>query len=245
MAKNLKLLLLESVDSLGIVGDVVSVRLGYARNFLLPRNLATTPSEELVKSLASKRADAERQLAIQRKQREELAGKLQGVEVVLTKSCNDLGILYGAITQQELATALGGMGYGVKPRDVRMTEVIKRVGSYDVHVKLDSDLDSTIKLKVNADRELDLHKDEAHPEPKKQAAEGEAAPEGAEGAPDAGEKPAKKKGDKKKADEPKAEVKMEQVKGGWGSAPVKASSDEPSPAKAEKGGKGEKGAKKK
>jgi large subunit ribosomal protein L9 len=116
MAKSIKLLLTESVETLGIVGDVVNVRTGYARNFLLPRNLATTPSDELIKSLAAKRAEAEKQVAAQRKVKEELIGKLQGVELELVKSCNDQGHLYGGITQQELAGALKEKGYTVTAR---------------------------------------------------------------------------------------------------------------------------------
>jgi len=154
MNKNVKLLLVENVENLGIVGDVVNVRFGYARNFLLPRNLATTPSDDLVKELAGKRADAQKLLAEQRKQREVLSGKLQGVEIELVRPCNDQGILYGGITQQEIATALNEKGLGVKARDVRLNQSIKRVDHYDVHVRLDSDLDSIIKLNVKADREL-------------------------------------------------------------------------------------------
>lgn len=154
MNKNVKLLLVENVENLGIVGDVVNVRLGYARNFLLPRNLATTPSEDLIKDLAGKRADAQKLLAEQRKQREALTGKLQGVEIELVRSCNDQGILYGGITQQEISAALSEKGLGVKARDIRLNQSIKRVDSYDVHIKLDSDLDATIKLHVKPDREL-------------------------------------------------------------------------------------------
>src|SRR5687768_7408031 len=106
MAKSLKLLLTENVEALGIVGDVVNVRTGYARNYLLPRNMATTPSDELIKQLAGKRAEAEKQVAAHRKSREELNEKLKGVEVTLVRSCNDMGILYGAITQQDVAAAL-------------------------------------------------------------------------------------------------------------------------------------------
>lgn len=183
MAKTLKLLLTESVESLGIVGDVVNVRTGYARNFLLPRNLATTPSDELIKSLSAKRAEAEREVALQRKQREELNQKLQNVEIELVKSCNDQGHLYGGITQQELSTVLGEKGYGVKPRDIRLTEAIKRVGAFEIHIKLASDLDATVKLTVKADRELELDRDAHRQDGKKKAAEGaegEAAAEGAE-----------------------------------------------------------------
>jgi large subunit ribosomal protein L9 len=154
MAKNVKLLLIENVDGLGIVGDVVNARLGYARNFLLPRGLATKPSDELVQQLAGKRAEAQRQVALLRKQREELIAKLQGVEIELVRPCNDQGILYGGITQQEVSAALLEKGFGVKPRDIRMNQAIKRIDSYEVHVKLDSDLDAIVKVHVKADREL-------------------------------------------------------------------------------------------
>ncbi len=198
MAKGLKLLLIENVDSLGIVGDVVNVRLGYARNYLLPRNLATTPSDELIKSLAGKRAEAEKQVAELRKQRESLNAKLQGVEVSLVRPCNDLGILYGAITQQDMAKALGEQGYAVKPRDVRLNETIKRVGNYDVHIKLDTDLDSIVKLHVKPDRELESReKPETKPEGDAAKQEGEKTAEGAKAEATKGEgKPEGKREDR-------------------------------------------------
>lgn len=154
MAKNVKLLLIENVDDLGIVGDVVNVRTGFARNYLLPRNLATQPDEALIKQLAGKRAQAEKLMADRRKDREALSGKLQGVEVEMIRACNDMGILYGAVTQQDIAAALGKQGFKVAPRDVRITSAIKRVDTFDVHIKLDNDLDSVIKLAVKPDREL-------------------------------------------------------------------------------------------
>ena len=154
MAKNIKLLLTENVDSLGIVGDVVNVRTGYARNFLLPRNLATTPSDDLIKSLLTKRADAEKQLKELRQVRETTVQKIAGLEIELIRSCNDQGILYGAITQQDVAAALSEKGYSVKAREVRLPGAIKRIDKYDVHVKLDSDLDATVRLLVKPDRDL-------------------------------------------------------------------------------------------
>ncbi len=189
MNKNVKLLLVENVEGQGIVGDVVNVRVGYARNFLLPRGLATQPSEELVAKLASKRAEAQKLLAEQRKQREALTEKLKGVEITLIRSCNDQGILYGAITQQEVAAQLTEKGYTVKPRDVRLSQAIKRVDSYDVHIKLDSDLDATVKLHVQADRKLEKLEEEAP------AAAAAAHTEGAAGeGKDGDKKPRKGKG---------------------------------------------------
>jgi len=154
MPTHVKLLLIDNVDSLGIVGDVVNVRVGYARNFLLPRGLAETPSDEKMKSLAAKRAQAEKDVSSLRSQREEMTEKLKGLDIELVRPCNDMGILYGAITQQEVATLLAAKGFAIRAREVRIPATIKRIDTYDVHVKLDSDLDAMIKLRVKPDREL-------------------------------------------------------------------------------------------
>jgi large subunit ribosomal protein L9 len=156
MGKNVKLLLTENVDSLGIVGDVVNVRLGYARNYLLPFGVATEPTEEKIKELAAKRAEAEKELAHLRERRSELVSKLEGMEITIQRSCNDQGVLYGSVTQQDIASALNSLGYGVKPRDVRLTESIKRIDTFDVHLRFETDLETVIKLWVVADRKLDL-----------------------------------------------------------------------------------------
>ncbi|MHA7813715.1 MAG: 50S ribosomal protein L9 [Phycisphaerales bacterium] len=156
MARNVKLLLTENVDSLGIVGDIVNVRVGYARNYLLPFGYATEPSDELIEQLAEKRAQAEKDLAERRKQREEMIGKLHGQELTLVRACNDQGQLYGSVTQQDIASALKDLGFAVKPREVRISSTIKRIDTFDIHIKVDSDLEADIKLWVVPDRELDL-----------------------------------------------------------------------------------------
>ncbi|MBC7835195.1 MAG: 50S ribosomal protein L9 [Phycisphaerales bacterium] len=159
MAKNIELLLTENVENLGIVGDVVKVRNGYARNFLLPRNLATTPSDELVQKLATKRAAAEQQVAELRTAREAMIHKMDGLEIETVHACNDQGILYAAVTQSEISTALNARAFEVRPRDVRLGQTIKRIGTYEVHIKFEAELESIIKLVVKPDRELDLDDD--------------------------------------------------------------------------------------
>lgn len=160
MAKTVELLLTDNVDSLGIVGDVVRVRTGYARNFLLPRELATTPSPEKIQELAARRAEAERQIADLRAQREKMIEKIEGAEVTLERACNDQGLLYGSVTQQDIAAALAEKGFHIRPRDVRLAQTIKRIDSYEVQIKPEADLEATVKLWVVSDRPLDLHRDE-------------------------------------------------------------------------------------
>lgn len=152
MAKTLKLLLTDNVDNLGIVGDVVTVRTGYARNYLLPRQMATTPSDEMIASLTEKRRQAEQQLAQNRQERQALIKKIDGIELTMTRSANEQGILYGAVTQQEISAAMVALGYAVRPREVRIPQTIKRIDAHDIVVKFDSDLEATIRLHVVADK---------------------------------------------------------------------------------------------
>ena len=155
MARDITLLLLENVDNLGIVGDVVKVKAGYARNYLLPRELATAPDDELIKQLAARRAEAEKEVATLRASREEMAGKLDGQEITMVRACNDQGVLYGAVTQQDIAKALQTLGFDVKPREVRLPFAMKRIDNYEVLLKFAADLESHIRVFVEPDRTID------------------------------------------------------------------------------------------
>jgi large subunit ribosomal protein L9 len=202
--------------------------------------MATTPSDEAIKAVAAKRAEAERQLAEQRRQREDLIKKLTGVPVTLVRSCNDLGHLYASVTQQEIATALGEAGYpGVRARDVRLNTHIKRVDTYEVPIKFDTDLEASVKLWVVADRKLDLEKIE-----EAQAAEA-AAPQdgGAAAQPAAIEGKGAEAADT--ADKPaRAEGAVKERKGkGKPEAAETASEAKTEKPKADKSAKAEKGAK--
>ncbi len=199
MPKTVELLLVESVENLGIVGDVVKVRTGYARNYLLPRAVATQPSEELIKSLQAKRAEAQKQLEQQRQMRADTITRLTGYTLEIVRACNDQGILYASVTQQEIASALTQAGYAVRPRDVRLSGSIKRVDTYDVHVKYETELETWIKLNIKPDRVLakdekpDLDFDnEGNLIEKRPGKKGDQPADAAEGAEAKGEKKAKK-----------------------------------------------------
>ncbi len=201
MPNTVTLLLTENVDSLGIVGDVVTVRSGYARNYLLPRGFVTEPSDEKIKALSQRRAEAEAEVARQRADKEKLTERLEGVEIELVRSCNDLGMLYGSVTQQDVAEALVKAGYGVKARDVRLPAAIKRVDHYELTIKLAPDLEAGVKLNVKADRVLERDLKAAEDAAKQAAYEARKAEEAAakggapapEAAPADGDKPKKTK----------------------------------------------------
>ncbi len=159
-SKHVQLLLTENVDNLGIVGDVVRVRTGYARNFLLPMGFATTPSDDKLADLATKRAQAEKDMAALRSKREALMARMVDLEMTLERAVNDQGILYGSVTQQDLSRALNTLGFAVKPREVRLPHGIKHLGEFDVTVKLDSDLETAVKVYVVADRKVEDEREE-------------------------------------------------------------------------------------
>ena len=104
--KNIELLLNETVENLGIVGDVVKVKPGHARNYLLPLGIAEVPTPEKIEALKELRATAQAELEQLRAQRVDTVGKLDGVNLKLTRSCNDQGVLYGSVTQRDISDAL-------------------------------------------------------------------------------------------------------------------------------------------
>ncbi|MEO0512189.1 MAG: 50S ribosomal protein L9 [Planctomycetota bacterium] len=160
MSKSIELLLTENVDNLGIVGDVVRVKAGFARNYLLPFGYAEVPSKDKIQALADKRAQAEKEMKALREKRQGIIGKLAGVEITMVRSCNDQGHLYGSVTQQDISSALVTLGFEVKPREIRLPEAIKRLGQFEVIVKLDRDLEEALGIHVEPDRALEEEREE-------------------------------------------------------------------------------------
>src|SRR5262245_29251253 len=182
-AKKVKLLLNKSVESLGIVGDIVKVRPGFARNFLLPQALAESPTPSKIERLKEARDKALAELAVLRKDREALLGRMENVTIAIKRSCNDQGHLYGSVSQRDISDALVAAGYSVDVRAVRLSQSIRRVGEYHVPIQLDKDLRADITLKVDPDRALDSDMQEPKQGEGAPAAAGAAGTPGAPGAP--------------------------------------------------------------
>jgi large subunit ribosomal protein L9 len=150
--KTIELLLVENVENLGIVGDVVNVKPGYARNYLVPMGLATTPTSGAMQALEERRKQVERQMREQRAQQEKMIEALEGTEITLQRSANEQGVLFGSVTQHDIAAALREEGFAITERDVRIGSPIKRLDSYEVPIQLAADLKTTIKLWVVSDK---------------------------------------------------------------------------------------------
>lgn len=144
----MKLLLCKNVEKLGIVGDVVDVRNGYARNYLLPQGLATEPTAGNMKALAEARRIAERELAERKERMRQLVEKLEGVEVTIRARANEQGHLYGSVGAREIVAALDAENYFIKPEHVVLRDPIKQLDNVPVEIRLDQDLTATIKVWV-------------------------------------------------------------------------------------------------
>ena len=151
--KQVELLLLDNVSNLGIVGDVVKVKPGFARNYLLPHGLATTPSDAAIARLAERRAQVAAEMEKLRKEHESLIDEINDFELTLMRSANEQGVLYGGVSQHEIAQALRDEGFDmIEDRHVRIGDQIKRLDSYPVPVVIDKDLKAEIKLWVVSDK---------------------------------------------------------------------------------------------
>ena len=150
--KHIRLLLTENVDNLGIVGDVVEVKPGYARNYLYPHGLAAAPTEGNMKRVEKRRAEVEQQLAEQRQTQESTIEKMTDVEITLQRSANEDGVLYGSVTQHDIAVALQEEGFEITERDVRIGDAIKLLDSYEIPIQVAGDLKTEIKLWVVSDK---------------------------------------------------------------------------------------------
>jgi len=150
--KMIELLLTENVDNLGIVGDVVKVRPGFARNYLLPQNKATVPTPGAIARLAERRKQVEAEMQRLRGEQEQLLERLAGVELTIQRAANEQGILFGGVSQHDIAEALREEGYAIEDRHVRIGEQIKRLDSYEIPVALARDLQAEIKLWVVSDK---------------------------------------------------------------------------------------------
>ncbi len=150
---NMKLLLKESVKNVGRVGDLVEVAPGFARNYLLPRDLAVHPTPNNVKKVEERRKEVERQEREKREQQAALIKQLEGVEVTLERRANEQGGLFGSVSSTDVAKALQAQGFNIQPDDVNLPGKLDRIDTYMVQIKFADDLTTEVKVWVSPDAE--------------------------------------------------------------------------------------------
>ncbi|HSV12795.1 MAG TPA: 50S ribosomal protein L9 [Tepidisphaeraceae bacterium] len=150
---NVKLLLKESVKNVGRVGDLVEVSPGYARNFLLPKDLAVHPTPNNVKKVEERKKEIERQERERREQQAALIKQLEGVEVTLERRANEQGHLFGSVSATDIAKALQAQGFNIEAADVNLPGKLDRIDTYQVQIKFADDLATDVKVWVAPDAE--------------------------------------------------------------------------------------------
>ncbi len=148
----MKVVLLEDVKGQGKKGDIVDVSDGYARNFLIKKNLAKEANSSAVNEAKQKREAEERRKAAEKAEAENLAKNLFGKEITLFVKCGDNGKIFGSVTSKEISEELLKSGFDIDKKKIVLKENIKNEGLYEVEIKIYPEISAKIKLLVQAEK---------------------------------------------------------------------------------------------
>ena len=149
-----KVLLREDVDDLGARGEIVRVRSGYARNYLLPRNLAVEATAGNVKGIESERAALLKKEAKERASADAQSQQMGTLQLEFRRKAGEQGALYGSVTSMDVAEALRERGYEIERHRIHLREPLKRVGEYTVPVRLHREVTIDLKVRVAPEGEV-------------------------------------------------------------------------------------------
>ncbi|MEA3367650.1 MAG: 50S ribosomal protein L9 [Planctomycetota bacterium] len=144
----MKVLLRQDVSLLGIIGDVVDVRPGFARNYLLPQHLAVEPTDANVKRLDQERKERAKREKARLETLKGVASRLDGASVTIKAKANELGHLFGSVTERHIADALKEEGFEVDPEKIALAEPIRTLDKFRVPVHLADGVDAEIDVWV-------------------------------------------------------------------------------------------------
>ena len=160
----MEVILKEDVAKLGSRGDVVKVAEGYGRNFLLPRKLAIEATVANKAVIEQMKAAAARRSASEKAQAEELAAKLELVELNFIRKSGEAGHLFGSVTSADIAAELEAKGFDVDRRKIQVSDPLKTVGDVVVGIRLHREVTAHIKVKVVAEAQEEETAEEAKAE---------------------------------------------------------------------------------
>jgi large subunit ribosomal protein L9 len=144
----MKLLLRQDYKPLGEAGEIVNVKPGYARNFLIPNGLAMLASDKNLKRYENEKKQMFWRQEKEKRQSEELAKTLENVSCTITVQVGEEDKMFGSVTSQNIAEALEAQGYSVDKRKIILEEPIKSLGIYSVPIKLHTDVEAKVKVWV-------------------------------------------------------------------------------------------------
>ncbi len=144
----MQVILRENIDKLGRVGDIVNVSDGYARNFLLPRNLVVAANLKNKAELEHQKKIYEKKRQAQKLEAEELAKKVGGYSCTIRRKVGEKDKLFGSVTAHDISVALKESGFDVDKRFIHLETPIKSLGAHSVIVKLESDVSAAVSVQV-------------------------------------------------------------------------------------------------
>jgi large subunit ribosomal protein L9 len=147
----MEVILREHVDNLGRRGEIVKVADGYARNYLLPRKLALLVTEGNKRQIERERVKFDAREAEEKGVAAAIAERLASVELAIARRVGETEVLYGSVTSADIADALLAKGFEVDRRKLQLQEPIKKLGQYDVPIKLHRDVTTHVKVRVIAE----------------------------------------------------------------------------------------------
>lgn len=146
-----EVILRRDVADLGLAGEMVNVRPGYARNYLIPQGIALVATEGNRRRFEEERRQVEQSAEREREAAQELAGELEGREVNFVRRASESGRLFGSVTAADIADELEKEGVAVDRRAIRLEDPIKDLGEHDVPVRVHMDIVPTLKVSVVAE----------------------------------------------------------------------------------------------
>lgn len=149
----MEILLREDVDNLGARGEVVKVRAGYGRNYLLPRGFAVQATPANVKQIEMQRRALLKKATEERGVAEQQAGLLTELTLEFSRKVGDHGLLYGSVTSMDIAEAFAAKGYEIERKRITLKDPIKETGEYEVPVKLHREVTAKVKVVVKNEAE--------------------------------------------------------------------------------------------
>ena len=173
-------ILLERVEKLGQMGEIVKVRPGHARNFLIPQGKALRATKSAKDAFEQRRAQLEAQNLERKREAEDMKTRIEGQSVVLIRQASEMKQLYGSVSARDIAEAFSREGVTLDRRQVRIDHPIKTLGVYDIRVALHPEVDTTLRVNVaRSMEEADVQAGKAAP--RRDEDEEEALPEDEEG----------------------------------------------------------------
>ncbi len=146
-----KILLREDIDNLGGRGEIVKVKAGYARNFLLPQGIATLASKGNVKQIELERSALLKKAATEKSTADAQAEQMKDIALTFERKAGEDGTLFGSVTTMDIAGALKAKGYEIDRRKINLRDTIKETGDYTVNLKLHREVTLEIPVTVTAE----------------------------------------------------------------------------------------------